>query len=129
MSNESASHQHDLQNYRQRHMELRHREEEKIDEARVLSIRLDPTFNKWLTAIVKTSTYGQTDVVRRLITASLNMLDAGMGVGRAQDRRIGLARQIHIVAEPASPGQQPQVLLARDRLTDAVALDHASPHL
>ena len=78
MSNERPSTQHDLRKYSQRHMELRHRAEQEITEARVLSIRMDPTFNKWLTAIVKTSTYGQTDVVRRLITASLNMLDVGM---------------------------------------------------
>ena len=44
--------------------------------------------------------------------------DARMRIRRAQHHRIGLARDIDIVAEPASAGQQPIILRAADRAAD-----------
>ena len=44
--------------------------------------------------------------------------EAGLGVGAAQDRRMGHARQVDVVDEPRSAGEQPAVLAPLDRLAD-----------
>jgi hypothetical protein len=42
-----------------------------------------------------------------------------MRVGRAQEHRVCLSRQHHIVLIPSAPGQQPAVLEPPHRLADA----------
>jgi hypothetical protein len=46
--------------------------------------------------------------------------DAGMGIGRAHEAGLRLARQCDVVAEAAPAGQQAKILLAPHRLADAV---------
>ena len=50
--------------------------------------------------------------------AGLDSLDRGMGVGAADQRRMGLARHVDVVAEPAVAGDQTEVLAAPDRPAD-----------
>jgi hypothetical protein len=44
--------------------------------------------------------------------------DARMSVRRAHERRVGLPRQADVVAEPPAAGEQAEVFLAAERLTD-----------
>src|SRR5262249_10299988 len=43
--------------------------------------------------------------------------DAGMGMGRTQDGRMGLLRQVDVIEIAAATGEQPQIFLADNRLT------------
>ena len=53
--------------------------------------------------------------------------DAGMRIGRAHHRRIGLPRQAEVVAEPAPAGGEAEVLLAAQRLSDGAAPSQSLP--
>ena len=48
--------------------------------------------------------------------------DFGMGVGRAQDLAVGLARQVDIAGKASPAGQEPPILLAQERLPEPVRL-------
>ncbi|GBD42175.1 hypothetical protein HRbin39_01564 [bacterium HR39] len=51
---------------------------------------------------------------------SVDAPDAGVGVRRAHEDGMGLAGQVDVVGVPATAGDEPPVLLARDRLADAL---------
>ena len=51
----------------------------------------------------------------------LDAPDPGVRVGRAHEARVGLARQVDVVAVAAVADEQARVVLAEDRLADAVA--------
>ena len=55
----------------------------------------------------------------RLGSGEIDARDPRMRVRRAQQHRIGLAREVDIVDEPPAALQQPRVLEAAHRLTDA----------
>jgi hypothetical protein len=42
-----------------------------------------------------------------------------MGIGRAQEHGMGLARRVDIVGEPPGAGDEAHILLAADGLADA----------
>ena len=58
------------------------------------------------------------DSGRRLRSAQVEPADLGMGMRRAQDIGVGLARQVDVVLKAAIAREQPLVLKALDRLPD-----------